>query len=1210
MRNLLLSSLTICLLLGSYFFILKPKKTASPVSHTQEEGERKAASIKDAFEYNFEKTKDLNLGYPPIELMIDALEQTRQMQVEFANSRNTLDNDRWKEVGPNNIGGRTRALLIDKNDPSGKTLWAGGVGGGLWKTDDISAATPVWNKINDYLENLAIGAIEQDSNDPQVMYLGTGEGYNNGDAVAGLGIFRSTDGGGNWTLLPSTLNNNFRYTQDIFVHPSGKIFAATRTGVYESLDQGVSWERSHFQNSTFYDIEHDPVNNFIYASYQNGILKSSDNGETWSRISGNTPGFPNFLDRVELTISQSNPSWLYIIGSDDGGASSVYQSTNSGESWIQKARPNNDNGSEFTNGQAWYDLDIAVDPFDPNHVIAGGVIIMRSTNAGGTWERFATNMHVDQHFVLFDKERQNVVYFGNDGGVYRSENGSATQVQNRNNGYNVTQFYTCAIHPEPFRPFYLGGTQDNSSLLMERPGITSARNVRGGDGAFCHIDENEPHLQMVSSQNSNYEFSVNGGLVFGQNTNLGGSFISPSDYDSESNIMYAEYNRGVDTNYFRVKLSVNSVVVEPVRISGFEQGISTIYVDPNTSNRIYIGTNSNSTRVIRIDNAHNGNLVEATNLAGLSGHVSSFDIEMGNPDHILATVANFGSISVFESIDGGSSWMIVEGNLPNMPVRWGVFNPNNNAQAMVATEAGVWVTEELDGANTVWIPPAVGGGTPLVRVDMLQVRQSDGLVLAATHGRGMFVSDIFSEPGVSGIYEKVGYTRSGQTFNGSMSTQAESYHWDFGDGTTSDEESPNHSYDNIGTYPVRLTINNALSEESEVKILPDVDLPYVEGKDNYGGDFESKTEQYGVYTISGSAFERGKSAVNGKGGTHSGENAFVVGLEEDFYQAGTHTLLYLPNFDFSDESIYEFSFWAKYRLQSGGQDGFLIEYSTDRGKSWNILGSETNDNWYNFRSDGGTDNAAFPPNTPYFTGNENSWEQYTLDMTSFSGEENVAFRFVFKSEFTGSHIGLVIDDVEITKFEGDLITKLSSFRGEYSGPTEITIEWNTSQEYRCKEFELERSFNGRDFSKIESLDATGKTSVDPQEYEVTTLGERPVLFYRLKVINSAPSIDYLLEFYSDTIVLSREPEVTKIFQLFPNPFTNYVDLVFTNLLEEPVTYELYDSGGRLVEKGSKAINGAFGRLEFNTGLPIGVYFLSVQVGDGEQEEFKLLKSVN
>lgn len=1209
MNHLKLSVVAVCLMLGIGFLFIKQNKTKSIVSHSLEDGERKAASIKDALEFDFERTKDLSLGYPPIELMIDALEQTRRMQAEFANSRNTLENNRWKEVGPNNIGGRTRALLIDKNDPNGNTIWAGGVGGGLWKSRNINAEIPVWNKVNDYLENLAIGAIEQDPNDPQVMYLGTGEGYNNGDAIAGLGIFRSIDGGDTWDLLPSTLNNNFRYTQDIFIHPSGKMYAATRNGVYESLDQGVSWARSHFQNSTFYDIVHDPVNELIYASYTTGILKSADNGENWTRISGSTTGFPNFLTRVELAISQSNPEWLYIIGSDDGGASSVYVSTNSGESWIQKARPNNSNGTEFTNGQAWYDLDIAVDPFDPNHVIAGGVIIMRSTNGGSNWERFANNMHVDQHFVLFDPDRANVVYFGNDGGVYRSENGSAAQVQNRNNGYNITQFYACAIHPEPFKPFYLGGTQDNSSLLMERPGITSARNVKGGDGAFCHIDEDEPHLQMVSSQNSNYAFSTNGGVVFGRDLNLGGSFISPSDYDSESNIMYAEYNQGVDTNFFRVKLSVNTLLAEPVQISGFAQSISTIYADPNTSNRIYIGTNVNSNQVLRIDNAHDGNVVEATALAGISGHLSSFDIELGDAQHILATVSNFGSISVYESKDGGSTWINVEGNLPNMPVRWGVFNPNNSAQAMVATEAGVWVTEELDGSNTVWIPPAEGKGTPLVRVDMLQVRQADGTVLAATHGRGMFVSDLFSEPGAKGVYERVGYTDSDQSFYGGLSTQAESYLWDFGDGTTSQDENPSHSFDNIGIYPVRLTINNAVSEEADVKILPDVALPYLPGKDNYGGDFESKTEQYGVHTISGSAFERGKSSVNGKSGAHSGENAFVVGLEENFYQPGTHTMLYLPNFDFSDESIYEFSFWAKYRLQAGGQDGFLIEYSNDRGKSWSILGSDTDENWYNFRSDNSADNSAFPSNTPFFAGNSNNWKQFTLDMTSFSGQGEIAFRIVFKSEYTGSHIGLAIDDVEISKFEGELITKLTSFRGEFSGPTEITINWNTSQEYRCKEFELERSFNGRDFNKIESVDATGGTSVDPQVYEVTTLGERPVLFYRLKVINAAPSVDYLLEFYSDTIVLSREPEVVKIFQLFPNPFTNYVEMTFTNLLEEPVNYELYDSAGRIVQKGSKVVNGAFGRLDFSDGLPIGVYFLSVQIGDREPEEFKLLKAL-
>ena len=140
--------------------------------------EEKEKSIKYAFEDNFERTKDLSLGYPPLQRMVAALDFTRRLQAEYAQSifRDGIENPRWRERGPNNIGGRTRAILIDKNDPERKTIWAGGVAGGIWKTEDITAQNPEWKVVNDYLEYMAIGALAQHPNEPNIMYAGTGEG--------------------------------------------------------------------------------------------------------------------------------------------------------------------------------------------------------------------------------------------------------------------------------------------------------------------------------------------------------------------------------------------------------------------------------------------------------------------------------------------------------------------------------------------------------------------------------------------------------------------------------------------------------------------------------------------------------------------------------------------------------------------------------------------------------------------------------------------------------------------------------------------------------------------------------------------------------------------------------------------------------------------------------------------------------------------------
>ncbi|GJM36521.1 MAG: glycosyl hydrolase [Saprospiraceae bacterium] len=1182
----------------------------SPQVETTQPLHRKAQSIKDAFEENFRRTMDLELGYPPSERLLTALEQTRRMQKTFAESgnRSGIGEARWRERGPSNIGGRTRAILIDQNDPNRNKLWVGSVAGGLWKTDDASAGSPKWDKVDDYLDNMAIGAITQDPNDPQYIYFGTGEGYNNADAVPGLGLFRSSDGGENWEILNATINNNFRRTRTMMVHPvTSDVYAGTSQGLWRSTDHGDTWNQimgflppNLFASDDIYDVLY-TSNGYIYVSTAREVYRSmSGNVNDWEKMSLTESGFPSGLSRVELTVSESNPNVLYILGNENGGASQVYTSIDGGATWLPRSRPSHENnGGEFTNGQAWYDLEIEVDPFNPNHVIVGGVPIFRSLNGGLNWERFAIDMHVDQHKVVFDKEIEGRIYFGNDGGIFRSTLGSGLQVQNKNTGYNVTQFYACAIHPEAFTDYFLGGTQDNSSLQLKGFGIQTARNVRGGDGFLCHIDEDEPQYQMVSSQFGGYSLSTNGGSTFSDAADFNGGFLNPSDYDSESNIMYAQTGDG---DFYRWKINTN--VTELVNISGFSGGVSTIAVDPNTPNRVYFGT-FNSGRIIMVDDAHTGDLVNGVQLIGITGTVSSIDIEVGNPNHLLATVSNYGAVSVWESNNGGQNWINSEGpSLPDMPVRWGIFNPRDATQAMIATEAGVWVTELLDGPSTVWIPPVQGIGTPLVRTDMLQVRRSDNIVLAATHGRGLFTTDVFADPTVRMTTDQVGYTQAPIKFIGELSYNADTYLWDFGDGDTGTGENETHFYDAVGEYPITFTINGDQSLTSSVKILPDRAAPYIPGANNYSGDFEGFTEQYAVETIQGSAFERGNSTVSGKEGTHSGENAFVLGLNEETYQPNSHSILYLPNFDLSQRGIYEFSFWTRFRLNNGF-DGFRVEYSKNRGQSWAQLGTADDPNWYNFRNDN-LDNVGFSQGASYFSGEKNGYVQYKLNISGLSGEGHVAFRFVFKASDSGNKRGVAIDDVEISKYDGELATKLLSFTGEYTTDTEITLSWLTQPEYFCSSFQLERSFNGRVFEEIESVLARGRTTSAMNSYNQTTLGQRPVIFYRMKVINRNEDIDYNYEFYSPTIVMKKDDEKPlEAISTYPNPFRDHFFLTFNEVLETDIAYDLFNEAGQFIAKGIIPAGDVFGEVQ--TGLlPSGVYILSLNLEGQEPQVFKLM----
>ena len=168
-----------------------------------------------------------------------------------------------------------------------------------------------------------------------------------------------------------------------------------------------------------------------------------------------------------------------------------------------------------------------------------------------------------------------------------------------------------------------------------------------------------------------------------------------------------------------------------------------------------------------------------------------------------------------------------------------------------------------------------------------------------------------------------------------LSSGAESYAWDFGDGSVSDQKDPIHKYANPGSYSVSLSITTANGSDSKVLTEYVQVLPTIEGSltESAGGDFESNLGYFASDNISGTPFELGSSSVSGKDGTESGDNAWVTGLTEDNYQDNTEAYLYSPEFDFSNLGEYTLSFDAKYSFEIDW-DGFIVEYTTDQGDSW------------------------------------------------------------------------------------------------------------------------------------------------------------------------------------------------------------------------------------------------------------------------------------
>lgn len=1193
----------------------------------------KQERINEAIALEIERTKDPALGYVPTERLSMALEKTRRLQAEFAQNkdflRGAISNARWTERGPGNVGGRTRAILVDRNDPTGKTVFVGSSLGGLFKNTNITDGAKSWERINDWLDNLTISSLAQDPRNPKIMYAGTGD--TDANDARGLGIYKSIDGGKSWKIIESTRTSGvFASVAAIIVTPDNStIYAATFAGLQRSKDGGDTWEKVlgsgvGANSDRIYNVQLGNDKR-LYASTTSTIYKSTQSGNagTWTPLTG----YPTNWSRTEIAVAPTDPNVVYAVGSVGGSGSNVYRSGDGGATWIQKAPPTFIDGcggagttGDFTRGQAWYDLCIIVDPTNANTIWIGGIDMFRSQDAGNTWTQASfwagcpgrKYAHADHHILYFDPLDPSVLYSGNDGGVFRVNNAAGSfNIDERNLGFISTLFYGCAMHPDSAASHFLAGAQDNGTLLLQGKGIANVngRSI-GGDGFLSFIDQDQPNdIQIGSLYGGVWFLSSNNGATFSQAANSNGGFFCPADYDDKNNILYAQTGNG---DLFRWNLNDKTqVTLDFARVT--LTGVSTVFSDENVNGRVYVGR-SNGT-LYRADGANSGtNISSVTQIGTFIGNVSSIDVERGDPLHILVTMSNYGlNNNIYESRDGGVSWFSCEpSGFPDMPVRWGIFNPNDNKSAFIATDAGVWSTDFLNSTNTVWQPPVPVRGTPLVRTDRLEWRKSDKMLLAGTYGRGLWTSSVLGKAQAVAEYPAVTYLNVPVDFLGVNSVSADRYRWLFSDnGATDTLENTQHTFSSVGKFDVSLTINNdnALKATGRMQVLPSLPTPYKTAVNVYAGGFEDATSDvhFGAWNQTGSKWERGNSSTPGKIGTHSGQFAYVLEKTANRYLKNTTAYLYCPNFDMSKTGIYQFSFWANYDIQTG-YDGFKVEYSLDKGISWKQLGSKADADWYNYQNTSLAAGAAFGRGESYISGQTDDWTRFKINISPLAGNANVAFRFVFKSD--GDNVtaaGVAIDDVVLSRYDGKLETVIISQSGAYNKEgTSINVNFQTQPEYFARTFTLEQSTNGRTWDSIAILNAKGISSEELQSYPVEVKGTPlDLYYYRVKSVNYDAATNYSLSFYSPVFVVRRDKNVPlAVNRVFPSPFTNLIGVTFTDLVDKEVVLNLYDDLGRFVASQTAVPNGVYQEMKVPN-LAKGIYFLSVKIGDGKPETTKL-----
>lgn len=732
----------------------------------------------------FEKIKDPALGYVPTTRLAEAIEYTEQQKALLTSTK--VQSLLWTErgpifdsVGPSNgngrggstgytgayTSGRIRAVLVDTaNDPSGNTVFTGGVAGGLWRCNNFLSDNPHWEAIDDRFSNLAVSSICQDPTNSQVMYFCTGEATSNADAVFGKGVWKSTNGGTSWSQLPST--NNFIRNFKILCDASGNVYLAARptttpaaqpAGLLRSSDGGSTWTNitptGMTANSNCTDIEISSTGRF-HASF--GYVATivnhryTDNPATvtpggWNASTGirqfikPTTGRTDTARRMELAVL-GNIVYAVTVNRLDN-IDSCYKSVDGGVTFTKQ------NNTIFTaslgSSQGWYNLTLAINPSNTNDIIIGGLDAYRSLNAGETisrltfWIGAGGYVHADHHFIQWwNKSGESRILIGCDGGLYYSKD-AGTSWADKNKGLAIKQFYACAIHPEAGSPYLLAGAQDNGSHQLKQPGLSYSHEVTGGDGCFVHINQQNPNIQFTSYVFNQYRRSTNGGATWTAiNFSTAGLFVNPFDYDDATNTMYASLQTDGILRW------PNAHTATTANILGIPAlGMGTAFkVSPHTANRLFLG-GSNS--LFRLNNANTVTTAQVpaniTNIRGASfpaGFMSC--INVGTSDDFLVVVfSNYGVNNVWYSNNAGASWTAIDGNLPDMPVRWAIFEPGDNNKILLATEAGVYSTEMVNGASTMWIP---NPSFPTVRTDMLKVRTSDNAIVAATHGRGLFTA--------------------------------------------------------------------------------------------------------------------------------------------------------------------------------------------------------------------------------------------------------------------------------------------------------------------------------------------------------------------------------------------------------------------------------------------------------------------------------------
>lgn len=717
----------------------------------------------------------------------------------------------WTALGPFGSATGTGAgrLQCVRFHPAGTgTVYVGAAAGGLWKSTNSGAS---WTTTTDQISSLGVSDIAINPSNNNIIYIATGDfdgaptGFSGGDSKS-IGVLKSIDGGATWNTTGLTwTTSQSRFISKLLINPLNpvEVFAFTSAGIYRTRNSGTNW--SLVTNGYYKDAEYKPGDTTtIYAANGSSVYRSINGGQSFSNTTFNSSG----IKQIRIAVTPADPNYLYIVGTSSTDAfGGLFRSTNSAATFSTMSTTPNILGGT----QAWYDLSIGVSPSNKDEVMVGGIDLWKSTNGGVNWAQSTFGygggpyIHPDQHDVIY--MNGTTIWAAHDGGVSMSINNGGTWTT-VNGNMNIAEPYFLGVSALSSTRI-VAGLQDNGTIMWNG---TTWSLIKGGDGMECFVDWNNNNTVIGSYVDGAHAKSLNSGSTWA-NIVSGltgtGNWIAPITQDpNNSSIFYAGRQ-----DVFKSVNQGNSW--SQLGSLGGGGDVMVINAAPSNSNVIY------AARATILYKTTDGGINWTNITSGIptgSARITDIDIDNTNANNVYVTLSGYSAGNkVFYSTDGGLSWTNYSNGLPNLPANCIVYKKNSAGAIYVGMDYGVYYREL---SMSSFVP--YNTGLPNVWVNDMEIYYPTGKLRAATFGRGIWETDLYSQPGVAptAFFSTTSNTicvGSSVSFFDASSNTPSSWSWTFtggNPGTSTIKNPASITYTALGSYPVTLVATNSVGASS------------------------------------------------------------------------------------------------------------------------------------------------------------------------------------------------------------------------------------------------------------------------------------------------------------------------------------------------------------------------------------------------------------